>query len=65
MTPERVYERFLKEFPQMESQVDKFYKRTPRHRSPDAADSIRIVLRNHRVLIFKVYKNGTWRLEHV
>ena len=59
MTPERVYERFLKEFPDMEKQVSKYF-----HRHTDTADSsIRIVLRNKRTLIFSVNKDGTWILK--
>lgn len=59
MTPERVYERFLKEFPDMASQVTRWSSR----RTNDSSSSIRILLRNHRTLIFDVYKDGTWSLK--
>ncbi|MBO5629435.1 MAG: hypothetical protein J5965_10220 [Aeriscardovia sp.] len=59
MSPEKVYERFLKEFPDMESQVVKWYTR----RTTTALASIRILLRNHRTLIFSINKDGTWILK--
>lgn len=59
MSPEKVYERFLKEFPDMESQVVKWYTR----RTTTALASIRILLRNHRTLIFSVNHDGTWILK--
>lgn len=63
MTPEKVWDRFIAEFPHMANQVDRWYRRKPNHRSHEGADSIRIILKNKRVLIFKVFKNGTWALE--
>lgn len=59
MAPEKVYERFLKEFPDMESQVVRWYSR----RTTTADASIRILLRNHRTLIFSINKDGTWILK--
>ena len=59
MAPEKVYERFLKEFPDMESQVVRWYSR----RTNTADASIRILLRNHRTLIFSINKDGTWILK--
>lgn len=58
MTPERVYERFCQEFPGMVPKVVKWF-----HRNDSAADySIRIMLKNHRSLIFNINKDGTWEL---
>ena len=59
MSPEKVYERFLKEFPDMANQVVKFTSR----RDANAAGSVRILLRNHRTLIFTVNKDDTWHLQ--
>lgn len=59
MTPEKVYERFLKEFPDMANRVVKFNSR----RDADAAGSIILLLRNHRTLTFSVRKDGTWILK--
>lgn len=59
MTPEKVYERFCKEFPEMPPQVSRWFRR-----HTDSADaSIRIMLRNGRSLIFSVNKDGTWILK--
>ena len=58
MTPESVYARFLKEFPDMKAQVTRFTSR----RDNEAAGSIRILLRNHKTLIFSVMKDGKWKL---
>lgn len=59
MTPERVWERFLQEFPHMEKQVVKWFRR-----HTDSADSsIRIVLRNGNSMIFSINKDGTWILK--
>lgn len=59
MTPESIYERFLKEFPSMGNQVVKFTSR----RTNDSSSSIRLMLRNHRTLIFTVRTDGTWTLQ--
>lgn len=59
MTPEKVYERFLKEFPYMESQVKRWFKR----HTDSAAYSIRIVLKNGNSLIFSINKDDTWILK--
>lgn len=59
MTPERVYERFLQDFPGMESQVLKWYTR----RTDTADASIRILLRNHRTLIYSINKDGSTTLK--
>lgn len=59
MTPEKVYERFLQEFPDMKNQVVKFFKR----HTDSAAYSIRIMLKNGRSLIFSINKDGTWILK--
>lgn len=61
MTPERTYERFLIEFPDMRSQVLKFTTCHVDGTKPGSA--IRIVLRNHRVLRFNLYKDGSWNLK--
>ena len=59
MAPERVWEKFLQEFPDMEKQVTRWFRR-----HTDSADaSIRIMLRNGRSLIFSVNKDGTWILK--
>lgn len=59
MTAEKVYERFLLEFPEMKSQVTKFFSR-----HTDTADSsIRIMLKNGRSLIFSINKDGSWVLK--
>lgn len=59
MTPEKVYERFLQEFPDMRNQVTKFTSR----RDDAATGSIRLLLRNRRVLTFTINKDGTWILK--
>jgi len=59
MAPERVWDRFCAEFPDMVNQVVKWTSR----RTNDAAGSIRILLRNHRTLIFSVNKDNTWILK--
>lgn len=59
MTPERVYERFSKEFPDLIPQVNRWFSR-----HTDSADaSIRVMLRNGNSLIFSVNKDGTWILK--
>lgn len=59
MTAEKVYEKFLQEFPDMKGQVTKFFSR-----HTDTADSsIRIMLKNGRSLIFSVNKDGSWLLK--
>lgn len=59
MTPERVYERFAKEFPDLIPQVKRWFSR-----HTDSADaSIRVMLRNGNSLIFSVNKDGTWILK--
>lgn len=58
MTPERVYERFCKEFPNLVPQVKRWFRR-----HPDKSDySIRVVLNNNRSLIFELNKDDTWSL---
>lgn len=59
MTPEKVYERFLQEFPDMANQVNRFFVR----HTDTAAYSIRIMLKNGRSLIFSINKDGTWILK--
>ena len=61
MTPESIYERFLKEFPDMRNQVVKF--NTCRGDGTKPGSAIRILLRNHRVLRFDLYNDGTWILK--
>lgn len=59
MTPERVYERFSKEFPDLVPQVTRWFRR-----HTDSADaSIRLMLRNGRSLIFSINKDDTWVLK--
>lgn len=59
MTPEKVYERFCKEFPDMVPQVTRWFRR----HTDSAAYSIRLMLRNGRSLIFSINKDGTWVLK--
>jgi len=59
VTPEKVYERFLQEFPDMANQVSRFFSR----HTDTAAYSIRIMLKNGRSLIFSINKDGTWILK--
>lgn len=58
MTPEKVYERFGQEFPYMKDQVTKFVSR----RTKDGVGSIRLLLRNHKILTFTINKDGTYSL---
>ena len=53
MTMEKVYERFLQEFPHMKNQVLKYYDNS-RHKP----NSIKIWLKNHNRLIFTVEESG-------
>lgn len=59
MTPEKVYERFCKEFPDMVPQVTRWFRR----HTDSAAYSIRLMLRNGRSLIFSINKDDTWILK--
>lgn len=59
MTPERVHERFVEEFPDLQPQVVKWFSR----RTKTADASIRVILRNGRSLIFSINKDGTWILK--
>lgn len=59
MTPESVYARFCKEFPDVVPQIIQWRSR----RDADSAGSIVLMLRNHRTLIFSVNKDGTWILK--
>lgn len=59
MTPEKVYEKFASEFPDLVPQVTRWFRR-----HTDSADySIRVMLRNGRSLIFSINKDGTWVLK--
>jgi len=59
MTPERVYERFVQEFPDLVPQVTRWFRR-----HSDTTDySIRLMLRNGKSLIFGLNKDGTWILK--
>lgn len=60
MSPESVWDRFQKEFPDMVPQVTRWFRR----HTDTAAASIRIMLRNHRTLIFSINRDGTWILRH-
>lgn len=59
MTPQRVYERFVQEFPHLDNQIKRWFHR----RSDDNGDSIRVMLKNGNSLIFTVYGDGTWILK--
>lgn len=61
MTPEKIYEMFLTEFPNMKSQIVKWYGR---NRKTDLFEkgSIRIVLKTGRTLIFGINRDGSWSL---
>lgn len=60
MTPERVYERFIQEFPHFESQISRWFRR----HSDSGGSSIRIMLKNGRSLIFDIAPDGSWTLGH-
>ena len=59
MTPEKVYERFWKEFPHMGTQVVRYFRRN----TSSAKYSIRIMLKNGRSLIFSIKDDDTWILK--
>lgn len=59
MTPQQVYARFLQEFPDMEKQVSRWFKR----HTDSAKYSIRIMLKNGKSLIFSINEDGTWILK--
>lgn len=58
MTPQRMYERFCKEFPGMKNQVVKYYRTKPR----DTDYAIRITCKTGKALLFGVNKDDTWKL---
>ena len=59
MTPEKVYEKFAEEFPDLVPQVTRWFRR----HTDSAAYSIRLMLRNGRSLIFSINKDDTWILK--
>lgn len=65
MTPEKIYEKFLDIFPGMESQVLKYYQMRP-SKAKDMnfpKDSIRILTKAKRSLIFGVRDDGSWLMQ--
>ena len=61
MTPEKVYERFCKEFPGVVPMVVKYFSRHP----DDTDYSIRVLLNNDRSMIFGLNKDGSFILSGV
>lgn len=58
MTPQRVYERFCKEFPGMLPQIVKYYSCKPK----DTDYAIKLVCKTGKSLVFGLNKDDTWKL---
>ena len=61
MTPEKIYELFCKEFPNVVPQVTKWFGRK-RTNDKYEKGSIRLVLKDGKTLIFGINGDGTWSL---